>query len=254
MRFDSLILQLVYRFNGYGVILYVLITTCLAAILAFFLGMERQVNGKSISIKTYVLLSTGCSLLMIISIWAIRVADGSIDILDGNIVQELNYDTSRIAAAVVSGMGFLGAGAIIKEKLTIRGISTAATLWICAAIGLACGVGFILEACLFTGIIILFQFIMSKITKRIEKTSPRIHITFERGNAIVEDSKIIADKNNIIIKKTHILDTKNENEQICEIVFSYNFKIDMIKYYIDLLNKLEYVKETKVAFYKHRNF
>ncbi|MBQ7671298.1 MAG: hypothetical protein IJS45_11375, partial [Clostridia bacterium] len=97
MNFDDQILKWVYSLHGYGIIFYVLLTAALSAVLSFAVAMERQLRGKSISIKTHVLLSVGCSLLMTISIWAIRIADGSIDIMSGpaSISRELSYDTSR---------------------------------------------------------------------------------------------------------------------------------------------------------------
>ena len=175
MNFDGWILKLIYEFHGYGIILYVLITALLSALLSFFIALERQLRGKVISIKTHVLLSVGCSILMTISIWAIRIADGSIDIMSGpggSSSSELSYDTSRIAAAVVTGMGFLGAGAIIKDKFTVKGLSTAATLWISAAIGLACGSGFILESIVVTALIIIILVLLNLVNDAMIKKAP----------------------------------------------------------------------------------
>ncbi len=129
MNFDRAISDLVYKFNGYGMLLYVVITTTIAAVLACLLGLERQLRGKTITIKTHVLLAVGCSLLMTVSIWAIGLADGSMDSASGVAsASTLSYDTSRIAASVVSGIGFLGAGAIMKDKFSVHGLSTAAML------------------------------------------------------------------------------------------------------------------------------
>ena len=116
MELDEKIARLVYQYHGWGLVIYVLITTVLSALLSFAVGFERQVRGRSTSLKTEILLSVGCSLLMTVSIWAIGFADGSIN-NDPQI--GLTYDSSRIASGVVSGMGFLGAGVIIKDRFNV---------------------------------------------------------------------------------------------------------------------------------------
>ena len=128
---------------------------------------------------------------MTISIWAIRIADGSIDIMSGpgSISRELSYDTSRIAAAVVTGMGFLGAGAIIKDKFTVRGLSTAATLWISAALGLACGSGFIIESVAFTILVLLIIAAINVVNKSIKSRSPSIAVKAMNDYPLIKNNK-----------------------------------------------------------------
>ena len=212
MNFDGRILKLVYEFNGYGIVLYVLITSTLSAILAFLLGLERQLRGKNISLKTHILLAVGCSLLMTVSIWAVRIADGSLNITSGttNSVNQLSYDTSRIAAAVVTGMGFLGAGAIIKDKISVRGLSTAATLWISAAIGLATGSGFILEAIIFTILVVLILLIINQTNKFLSKKALKIIIKAKNDVRIVKKVSDIATENDVVLKNIYIAEVADE--------------------------------------------
>ncbi|HHZ20674.1 MAG TPA: MgtC/SapB family protein [Firmicutes bacterium] len=101
----------------------------LAAILGGFIGLERERLGRPAGLRTHTLVSIGSCLIMLISIY-------------GFAGTKLVYDPGRLAAQVVSGIGFLGAGTIIREGLTIRGLTTAASLWLVAGIGLATGAGF----------------------------------------------------------------------------------------------------------------
>lgn len=101
----------------------------------FLLGFERQIHRQPAGLKTHILICTGSTLLMIVSI----MIAGGVEALacPGGTVG----DPGRIAAQVVSGIGFLGGGAIIRQGFNIRGLTTAATIWVSAAIGLAIGMG-----------------------------------------------------------------------------------------------------------------
>ena len=106
-----------------------------AAILGGIVGLERQQRHKSAGLRTHILVCLGSCLVMILSY---KVYAG---------VQGLtNADPARLAAQVVSGIGFLGAGTIMKEGLTIKGLTTAASLWVVAGVGLAAGAGYYVGA------------------------------------------------------------------------------------------------------------
>lgn len=190
------------------------------------------------------LLSVGCSLLMTISIWAIRIADGSIDITSGpgNIYSELSYDTSRIAAAVVTGMGFLGAGAIIKDKFTVKGLSTAATLWISAAVGLACGSGFVLESIIFTILVILFLIVSTVINKIVKNKSPYLIVEADNNLPIIKIINESAIENNIVVRNVVIISILEKTK--AKIVFPYNYNKETISYFKNLLEQLNFKSES----------
>ena len=99
------------------------------------LGLERDIHGRGAGLRTHLLVSAGAALFMILST---HVAT-----FDAIIPSDFTKvtDPGRIAAQIITGIGFLGAGVIIKEGLTIRGLTTAACLWIAAAIGMAAGAG-----------------------------------------------------------------------------------------------------------------
>lgn len=108
----------------------------LAAFLGGLIGFERDVHGRPAGLRTNLLVSMGSAIFVILSEY-ISLAGPPI----GEGMVSTN-DPARIAAQVVTGIGFLGAGAIIKEGLTIRGLTTAACLWIVAGIGMAAGAGY----------------------------------------------------------------------------------------------------------------
>lgn len=243
-NFDNEILQLVYKFDGYGIMLYVFITSSIAGVLAFFVGLERQIRGKTTNLKTHVLLAVGCSLLMTISIWAIRIADGSINIIVGpdSVSAKLSYDTSRIAAGVVTGMGFLGGGAIIKDKFSIRGLSTAATLWISAAIGLACGSGFLVESLIITALVIVLLIFINWINKTFEKKSDYIEIITPNSFPLIKTVNELANENDVQIRTIKIIDV-NDTETVSRITFHLSYTEPQLLYF---KNQLLNISELKI--------
>ena len=130
----------------------------LASVLGALIGLEREVHGRPAGFRTHLLVSLGSCLFTIISIDFYRIY--------GNFSGTIPYgvDPGRIAAQVVSGIGFLGAGAIIREKASIRGLTTAACLWVAAAIGLSCGAGRYAPAIVVT----IFAFVSLLLLKRVE--------------------------------------------------------------------------------------
>lgn len=109
----------------------------LALVLGALVGLERERGERAAGLRTHALVALGACLVMLVSTF------GFADILGTRAVV---LDPSRIAAQVVSGIGFLGAGAILLRKEIIKGLTTAAAIWVVAAIGLACGAGLLLEA------------------------------------------------------------------------------------------------------------
>ncbi len=99
----------------------------LGGLMGGLIGLEREFRAKEAGIRTHFIVALGSALFMIISQFAFPDAG--------------KFDASRVAAQVVSGIGFIGAGVIIFQKNVVRGITTAAGLWVSAAIGLACGAG-----------------------------------------------------------------------------------------------------------------
>ncbi|MDP2941010.1 MAG: MgtC/SapB family protein [Candidatus Omnitrophota bacterium] len=113
----------------------IILRLVLSVFLSGLIGLERQVHRRSAGLRTHILVCLGSCLIMLTSLYVFDIYSGI-----------TNIDPARIAAGVVTGIGFLGAGTIIREREEIRGLTTAASLWLVAGIGLAVGIGFILAS------------------------------------------------------------------------------------------------------------
>ena len=233
MTLDQRVLQLVSAFDGYGMLLFVLITSLTAAVLSFAVGVERVLRGKNISMTTYVLLSIGCSLLMTVSIWAIQLAEGI-----GDAGNALTYDTSRIAAGVITGMGFLGAGAIIKERLSVKGLSTAATFWICSAIGLACGSGFLIESVVFTVVVLIVMTLIGGFNRILDHRAPCLKATADNAYPLIPTINQLATQHSMLLKSVRI-DKVTDSETTALIVFPIGCHKETVDYFRNQLNHVD---------------
>ena len=122
-------------------ILRLLAATAMGAVI----GLEREYHAKEAGVRTHLLVALGSCLFMILSIYGFDFMLG---------YDNVSFDPSRIAAQVVTGIGFIGAGTIIFQKQVVRGLTTAAGLWVTAAIGLACGNGMFWIALITTAIVL----------------------------------------------------------------------------------------------------
>ncbi len=139
----------------------VTIRLVVALLLGGIIGIEREFRAKDAGFRTHFLVSVGSALFCVVSQYGFG--------------EELK-DASRVAAQVVSGIGFLGAGTIIFQKNVIRGLTTAAGLWVTAAIGLACGTGMLLIATVSTALVLIGLEVINEFIPRIGTTS--IALTF----------------------------------------------------------------------------
>lgn len=108
-----------------------------ALLLSSLIGLEREVRAKSAGLRTHTLVGVGAALFMLVSKY------GFTDVLAWDHVQ---FGPSRVAAQIVTGIGFIGGGLIFVRRDAVRGLTTAATVWVVAAVGMACGSGLILLA------------------------------------------------------------------------------------------------------------
>jgi putative Mg2+ transporter-C (MgtC) family protein len=146
----------------------------LAALLGGIIGAERERLNRGAGLRTHALVSTASALAMIVS------AYGFTQVLSaGRIV----LDPSRVAAQVISGIGFLGAGIIIFRKNAVRGLTTAASIWAVAAIGLAAGAGLYIAALGATFIMSFILTVLKKLEKRFLPQRQINRLTIEISNA-----------------------------------------------------------------------
>ena len=125
-----------------------LLRLALAAALGGAIGVERELRDREAGLRTHLLVSLGSALFTIVSAYGFHAFLSS----GASVVRA---DPTRIAAQIVTGIGFLGAGAIIRQGLSVRGLTTAATLWVVAAIGLAVGAGYYSGALITTAVVLL---------------------------------------------------------------------------------------------------
>ncbi len=127
----------------------------LSALLGGLLGLEREAHGRAAGLRTHILVCVGSTLIMLTSM----------HIFDIYRNEGVNIDPARIAAQVVSGIGFLGAGTILRFRASVIGLTTAASLWAVAGIGLAIGSGFTTGALVTTEIALVTLFVLTRVEK-----------------------------------------------------------------------------------------
>lgn len=135
----------------------------IAALLGGIIGLEREVHGRPAGFRTHLLVSLGSCLFVVTSIYFYQKFGN----LSGS--GAIGVDPGRVAAQVVTGIGFLGAGAIIREKASIRGLTTAACLWVAAAVGIAVGVEMYATSILVTSLAVLNLVFLKKLENRLKK-------------------------------------------------------------------------------------
>jgi putative Mg2+ transporter-C (MgtC) family protein len=147
----------------------------LAAALGGVVGLEREMSGKPAGLRTNLLICVGAALLTDLSlVVAQRPHTG------------MNADPARIAAQIVSGIGFLGAGTIIQARGGVMGLTTAATLWVVAAIGMAAGAGAYTEAVGTTVLVIVALVLLGRIEERLLPDQGRfLQVTAAAGQDVV---------------------------------------------------------------------
>jgi putative Mg2+ transporter-C (MgtC) family protein len=126
----------------------VLLRVALAGVLGGAIGAERELRERGAGLRTHMLVALGAALFTLVSAYGWQ--DFRFSTPEGIV-----FDPTRIAAQIVTGIGFLGAGAIIRQGLSVRGLTTAATLWVVAAIGLAAGAGYYSAAVITTVLVLI---------------------------------------------------------------------------------------------------
>ena len=135
----------------------------LTVVLSGMIGLERQLHKRTAGLRTHILVALGSCLIMLTSLYVF------------DIYKEITkLDPARIAAGVITGIGFLGAGTIIREKEGVRGLTTAASLWVVAGIGLAVGCGF-KRAAIYTTIIAVIVLFFLRFAEDILEDKVRIN-------------------------------------------------------------------------------
>jgi putative Mg2+ transporter-C (MgtC) family protein len=151
-----------------------------AALLGGAVGFERELREREAGLRTHLVVCVGAALFTLVSAYGFHdfLVEG------GNLVR---VDPTRIAAQIVSGIGFLGAGAIIRQGLSVRGLTTAATLWLVAAIGMASGAGYYDAAIIATGVALVtlgpLRIVAFRVVRRFRPHTERLLVEIPAGGS-----------------------------------------------------------------------
>lgn len=191
----------------------VLISICCG----FIIGFEREIHNKPAGLKTITLVVLGSSIFTFVSISGFS-----------------NTDDARVAAQIVSGVGFLGAGVILRSELKVMGLTTAATLWIAAAIGMLIGTGLVFHAIISSVISFILINALRILENQLSGKYMRFNVTLflkneEEFNFVNELLKNLQ----VNIEKTEVSRTEDS------IVFKVRFRSDLSVFFYNFIKELE---------------
>lgn len=191
------------------------------------LGLERKSRQQTVGIRTLVLISVSCTLLSILSQYIAETSPA-------------HGDPTRIASTVVTGIGFIGGGAILRQGLNIRGLTTAAIIFTAAAIGLACGSALYIPAGLTLVVAIIVLFMMNKLERKLFPAAKNklIQITIKDSDFDQKDFRKILEKNGLIIHDLNIEYTADNLQTVLSYTVKTPDELDAIK----LSNELKEMK------------
>jgi len=152
-----------------------------AAILGGIIGVEREIHGQPAGLRTHMILSVGAALAAVLSILFTHYLSNP----------RIPGDPARIVAQVISGIGFLGAGAILRYGINVKGLTTAGSLWTTAIIGIACGSGFIALAAFTTTLVVIILWGVGKLEHTLMRNYKNhiLKFTFSDRPGLIEDVK-----------------------------------------------------------------
>ncbi len=192
--------------------LAVFVKLFLAALAGGIIGVEREMHGRPAGLRTHLLVTVGACLMMIIS-EGFHLKYGEL-----GMESSVRIDPSRTAAQIITGIGFLGAGVILKEGINVRGLTTAASLWVAAGLGMAFGMGLYGPGAMATGLALFSLFFLKKLEPVVKKDR------YLQLNVVADSTRdLFADLEEIFAaRKLRVSDVRSaldlENQQI-----SYQF-------------------------------
>jgi putative Mg2+ transporter-C (MgtC) family protein len=170
----------------------------LAFVLSALIGVEREIRHKSAGLRTYTLVGFSAALIMLVSKY------GFMDVLVNN---RIVLDPSRIAAQIVTGIGFIGGGLIFVRRTNVRGLTTAAIVWLTAAIGMACGAGLPILALAVTGghfvVVVGFPYIASRLP-RSRWTPSLLQICYQDGREVLREVLVRCTQHNFTVSRLQV--------------------------------------------------
>lgn len=209
---------MVYYIEYYGEIILRLVVAC---VLGGIIGIERESSNRPAGFRTHILVCIGSALVMITS-----------EFLFENYGVKTNMDPARLGAQVISGIGFLGAGTIIRDGINVRGLTTAASLWAVACVGLAAGIGFYGGAIAAAALIFITLILLKKLEYRVStKYRTVMVVTVGRANVLGSINDVF-EKYGLRIKNMEYIDDEKKEEMILKFTVKTGIKFkcdEMIK-------------------------
>ncbi|WP_010528956.1 MgtC/SapB family protein [Lentibacillus jeotgali] len=210
----------------------IMLRILIALILSGVIGFERELKNHSAGFRTHILVGVGACLMMLLSLYGFETL---IDAYDN-----IRFDPTRIPSYVISGIGFLGAGTIIVNGMTIRGLTTAASIWTVAGLGLVVGAGMYGAAVFTTFIILLSLIFLNNFEKLFRKEKPyQIEITALPGltiNSVVS----VFESCSLAIKQVQIERIDEDLRNIIVKIAPYK-NLNQVELFEDI-SKIDYVK------------
>ncbi|WP_432401335.1 MgtC/SapB family protein [Wukongibacter sp. M2B1] len=213
----------------------VLIRIVLSCVLGGLIGIERESINRPAGFRTHILVCMGATLVMLTGIFMFN---------SYNSVS--NLDPTRLGAQVISGIGFLGAGTIMREGLTVRGLTTAASLWAVACIGLATGSGFYLGSIVATLFVFIILFFFSKFENYVSQKRNEIFLKIITVNKPGQIGKIGTELGRMHISIVNIKLEAIDDAMIAVILVAKIPRNTIIAEVIEKLLRLEGVETTEL--------
>ncbi|SDC53103.1 putative Mg2+ transporter-C (MgtC) family protein [Pelagirhabdus alkalitolerans] len=210
----------------------------LTLILSGAIGYEREVNKHAAGFRTHILVGVGACLMMVMSLYGFN------DYVEAN-SEFIRFDVARIPSYVISGIGFLGAGTIIVNGMTVRGLTTAASIWTVAGLGLVIGIGMYSIAILTTFIILLSLVFLNNFEKVIAKKHHRVQLEIVM-NDLTEIDEIFEKYNdyNLVVKNINIQNEHGENAVVTtDLEIGKNTSTNKVYYALLQIDHVKQVKE-----------
>ncbi|MBR0932458.1 MgtC/SapB family protein [Bradyrhizobium jicamae] len=170
----------------------------LAFVLSAMIGLEREIRQKSAGLRTYTLVGFASALFLLVSKY------GFTNILEAN---RIVLDPSRIAAQIVTGIGFIGGGVIFVRKDIVRGLTTAATVWLTSAVGMACGVGLPILAIAVTAGHMFIVAVLPAVERRLPKSRwapSRIHVTYRGRLGVLRQVLTLCTQHDFVVSRVNV--------------------------------------------------
>lgn len=187
--------------------LEIMLRLLIAIVLSGTIGLERQFKHRPAGFKTHILVCIGSTTIMILSECIFRKYNAEFGIMS---------DPSRLGAQVISGIGFLGAGTILQHGTNVRGLTTAASLWVVAAIGLAAGSGFYSLAIICTVTLSIVLFIFNKLYKGLCSVSDTLNLNIELLNKpkVIGAINLLLARHNLKILDMEFINPSSSNDTL----------------------------------------